>query len=57
MNWNNSFKKTTTFVVVLSSVLVSCDDEFSTVGSNIIGDVNFKDSSYTANSEGILKTF
>ncbi|QKX04522.1 DUF4270 domain-containing protein [Aquimarina sp. TRL1] len=57
MNWNNSFKKLTTFVVVLSSVLVSCDDEFSTVGSNIIGDVNFNDSSYTAIPKAYSKRF
>lgn len=43
----NIFIKITTIVVVVFTFL-SCDNDFNSVGSEIIGDVNFKDSQYIA---------
>ncbi|WP_438710773.1 DUF4270 domain-containing protein [Aquimarina muelleri] len=43
----NIFTKITTIVVVISTFL-SCDNDFNSVGSEIIGDVNFEDSQYSS---------
>ncbi|MBQ0733999.1 DUF4270 domain-containing protein [Aquimarina celericrescens] len=47
MKLMNILTKITTLVVVIFTFL-SCDDDFNSVGSEIIGDVNFRDSLYTS---------
>ncbi|MHA7056663.1 DUF4270 domain-containing protein [Aquimarina sp. M1] len=47
MNLKNVLIKITAIVAVVFTV-VSCDDDFNSVGSEVIGDVNFEDSEYNA---------
>ncbi len=47
MKLKNILIRTTVIVAVVSTFL-SCDDDFNTVGSEVIGDVNFEDNQYTA---------
>lgn len=47
MKLMNIFTKIVTIVVVVFTFL-SCDDDFNSVGSEIIGDVNFEDSQYSS---------
>ncbi|WP_299259558.1 DUF4270 domain-containing protein [uncultured Aquimarina sp.] len=47
MNLKNVLIKITAIVVVVFTA-VSCDDDFNSVGSEVIGDVNFEDDEYNA---------
>ncbi|MFD2563322.1 DUF4270 domain-containing protein [Aquimarina rubra] len=47
MNLKNVLIKITAIVVVIFTV-VSCDDDFNSVGSEVIGGVNFEDNEYKA---------
>ncbi len=52
----NVLFKTMTIVVFVFT-LVSCDDDFNSVGSEIIGDVNFRDDQYAATPIAYSKSF
>ncbi len=47
MKLKNILIRTTAIVAVVFTFL-SCEDDFNTVGSEVIGDVNFEDNQYTA---------
>ncbi|WP_378179543.1 DUF4270 domain-containing protein [Aquimarina sp. SS2-1] len=47
MNLTNVLTKMAAIVVAVFTV-VSCDDDFNSVGSEVIGDVNFEDNEYSA---------
>ncbi|SEK87526.1 protein of unknown function [Aquimarina amphilecti] len=47
MNLKNVLIKITVIVAVVFTI-VSCDDDFNSVGSEVIGDVNFEDNEYNA---------
>ncbi|WP_299243647.1 DUF4270 domain-containing protein [uncultured Aquimarina sp.] len=47
MNLKNVLIKITAIVAVIFTA-VSCDDDFNSVGSEVIGDVNFEDDEYSA---------
>jgi len=56
MKLKNFLIKTTAIVVVLFSI-ESCDDDFNSVGAEVIGDVNFKDDKYEAAPIAYSKVF
>ncbi len=56
MKLMNILTKITTLLVVIFTFL-SCDDDFNSVGSEIIGDVNFRDSLYTSVPVAYSKRF
>ncbi|WP_108867653.1 DUF4270 domain-containing protein [Aquimarina aquimarini] len=56
MKLKNTFFKITTIVVVVSAFF-SCNDDFNTVGSEVIGDINFKDDQYAAIPKAYSKRF
>ncbi|WP_299435239.1 DUF4270 domain-containing protein [uncultured Aquimarina sp.] len=56
MNLKNVLIKITAIVAVVFTV-VSCDDDFNSVGSEVIGDVNFEDNQYAAIPLGYSKRF
>ncbi len=47
----------TTAIVAIVFVAISCDNDFSSVGSEVIGGVNFNDNSYAAFPIAYSKTF
>ena len=56
MNLKNVLIKITVIVTVVFTV-VSCDDDFNSVGSEVIGDVNFQDNEYNAVPVAYSKRF
>ncbi|WP_299182534.1 DUF4270 domain-containing protein [uncultured Aquimarina sp.] len=56
MNLKNVLIKITVIVTVIFTV-VSCDDDFNSVGSEVIGDVNFQDNEYNAVPVAYSKRF
>ena len=56
MNLKNVLIKITVIVTVVFTV-VSCDDDFNSVGSEVIGDVNFEDNQYAASPIAYSKRF
>lgn len=56
MNLKNVLIKITAIVTVICTI-VSCDDDFNSVGSEVIGDVNFEDKEYTSEPVAYSKRF
>ena len=56
MNLKNTILKVTASIA-LAFVAVSCDDDFNTVGDQIIGDVNFQNKTYTALPNAFTRKF
>ncbi|MBQ4801691.1 DUF4270 domain-containing protein [Aquimarina sp. MMG015] len=56
MNLKNVLIKITVIVTVIFTI-VSCDDDFNSVGSEVIGDVNFEDNEYNAVPVAYSKRF
>lgn len=56
MNLKNVLIKITVIVTVVFTI-VSCDDDFNSVGSEVIGDVNFQDNEYNAVPVAYSKRF
>ena len=56
MNLKNTILKVIASIA-LAFVTVSCDDDFNTVGDQIIGDVNFQNKTYTALPNAFTRKF
>lgn len=56
MNLKNTILKVTASIA-LAFVTVSCDDDFNTVGNEIIGDVNFQNKVYSAKPIALNRKF